>query len=174
MFNYSSSDSVIPSLVFTKAELVYAVAFLLSELSPADNETRIEMVELRHYLTQIRDKVMQASFDGTLKGVLAASGAETGKDAPPTPKTAPAPSLDELRLKFPSLTDEEIQDVLSKVADERKREDDKKKNNMPPPPSFVARPKAIEQHDSPQNPMTKKQMEDRANSRKFATMLGAI
>ena len=73
MFNYSSSETVIPTLSFTKAELIYAVSVLLEEIPDTDNSTRIEMVEVRHYLNQIKDKVSMALTDGAIGRAMAHS-----------------------------------------------------------------------------------------------------
>lgn len=172
MFNYSSSSTIIPSLVFTKAELVYAVSILLANIPPTDNETRIEMVELRHYLTLIKDRVAKAAQDGTLKRAMAASSQDIGNDTPQTTKAAQMPSIDELRLKFPTLSDEEILEVLGNERKEAIGEKREKPNSPPPPPSFIARPIADERPTTPQIPMTKKQIADKENSRKFSLLLG--
>lgn len=178
MFSYSSHETVLPSLVFTKAELVYAMSILMADIPPNDNETRIEMVELRHYLTLIKDRVSLASSDGTLKRAMTASPQNIGDNTPPILKAAPMPSMDELRRQFPSLTDEEIEEAITKAAKERKEEEEKRRatetsNAIPPPPSFIAKPIAEVKPSIPQPPLTKKQIADKENSRKFATLLGA-
>ena len=176
MFNYSSSDAVIPSLVFTKAELVYAISVLTANISPDDNSTGIEMVEIRHYLNLIKDRVALAASDGTLRKVVVATADETGNDTKSGGGIALAPSMDELRLMFPHLSNDEIREVLSNVADEREEAEEKKINvstyRLPPSPSFIARQGEMEKPETMTAPMTKKQMTDKENSRKFCNMLG--
>lgn len=176
MFAYSSSETVIPSLVFTKAELVYALMFLMNEIPDTDNSTRIEMVELRHYLTQIKDRVSQALTDGTIRRGMTCSEGKPVEDNRKAQKPPEGPSMADLRRQFPSLTEEEIAEVLDKArAEQRKRQEEDRKNAPPPPPSFIAKP----EEEKPKEPfvkpvLTPKEKRDRENSRKFMQMLGAI
>lgn len=178
MFAYASSDTVIPSLTFTKAELVYAVAVLMADLSPLDNSTKIEMVEVRHYLNQIKGKVAQALSDGTIGRAMANPDALPDKDTVPKPKEPRMPSMDELRRQFPNLSEEEIKEVLAKAKAERaKNEEEERKSQKPPLPSFVAKPHVVTEAEmlaATAPPLTEKQKQDRENSRKFASMLGSL
>ena len=164
MFNFCSSDTVIPSLTFTKAELVYAMTILMADIPPTDHSTRIEMVELRHYLNQIKDKVALAAVDGTLRGGMAASEAKGVEVSPQDEKNAPMPSMSELRAQFPTLTDVEFNEVVSKARKERMKEEDRKRASLPAPPhpSFVAKG----------NVTTMGVSESKKNSQRFAQLLG--
>lgn len=164
MFNFCSTDTIIPSLTFTKAELVYAMTFLMADIPPSDHSTRIEMVELRHYLNQIKDKVALAAVDGTLRGGMAASAAEGVEVSPQDEKTAPVPSMSELRTQFPTLTDEEFNEVVTKAQKERMQEEKRKRAMLPdnPPPSFIAK----------ENTTTLEVSKSKKNSQRFAQLLG--
>ena len=178
MFSYSSSDVVIPSLVFTKAELVYAISVLMAEMPPDDNTTGIEMVEIRHYLNLIKDRVALAASDGTLRRALAASADETGKDTQQGSKASPAPSMEDLRREFPNLMDFEIVEVIETAKKERREEDRKMRDEeaakLPPKPSFIAKPVEAKATVAPPEQQPAKSSEDRENSEKFAKMLGAF
>ena len=177
MFNIAPDNALIPTLTFTKAELAYVLAFLTGELSPLDNYSRIEMVEIRHYLNQIKDTVARAAADGTLGRAVSLSEGEGHKDIPPPPKAAPMPSMSELRAQFPTLSDDEIREVLSKAQNDRRREDETRRGKETPPPpapSFIAKPNAYEILKPPPKPLSKREEKDRENSVKFAEMLGSI
>lgn len=175
MFNFSTSDDIIPTLTFTKAELVYAVAILLADLSPTDNSTRVEMVEIRHYMNQIKDRVAQAIADGTIGAVLSRQNEKAVIDTPSKTQEATPPSMAELRQRFPSLSEEEIKEILSKAKAERQKEADEKKKDAPPPPSFIAKPDESEKwKPSEGKPLTPEDEKRRENSRKFAQMLGSL
>ena len=178
MFAYASSDIVIPSLTFTKAELVYAVAVLMADLSPLDNSTKIEMVEVRHYLNQIKGKVAQALSDGTIGRAMANPDALPDKDTVPKPQGPRMPSMDELRRRFPNLSEEEIKEVLEKAkAEQEKKAMEEQKTRPTSPPSFIAKPHVVTEAEmlaATAPPLTEKQKQDRENSRKFASMLGSI
>lgn len=178
MFEYSSSDTVIPSLTFTKAELVYAISVLMAEIAPTDNSTPIEMVEVRHYLSLIKDKVATALADGTIGRAMASPDIAKGTDAPDNPQEPRVPSMSELRRQFPNLSEEEIKDVLEKAKHEQEKHESKEKNkSQPPPPSFIAKPHIVTEEEmlaATAPPLTDKQEHDRENSRKFASMLGSV
>lgn len=175
MFTLCPTNYQIPTLTFTKAELVYALSVLTAEIPPTDNSTLLEMVELRYYLTKIKDRVAQAVADGTIGRAMALPGGGGHDDTPPTPKAAPMPSMDELRAKFPTLTDEEIAEVLNKAREEREKEEKERKTKeppLPPVPSFIAKPKEDDKPKPPPKPLTKQEEKNRENSKKFAKMLG--
>ena len=95
MFSFVPVDSVIPSLIFTKAELVYALTQLLDNIPNTDNSTRIEMVELRHYLNLIKDRVLLALADGTIRRGTMLSGEKQVEDTPKVEKQLEGPSMAE-------------------------------------------------------------------------------
>ena len=175
MFSYSSDTSVIPSLTFSKAELLYAALFLLKDISNSDTSTQIEMVEMRHYLNQIKDKVLLAAYNGSLNDI--------GIETPPEPKTPPEakktaiPPMSELKAKFPTLSEEEIREIFEKAQKEREKEEAKKmaekKPEPPPPQSFVitdsSRVGFSANNSQPTKPTNQKEKE---NSQKFASLLG--
>ena len=176
MFAHCPVDTVIPSLTFTKAELVYVLGILLKDVDAIDNSTQIEMVEVRHYMNQIKDRVNMAIADGTVKRVLAHSETKAMDDAPTKPQEPVAPSMAELRQKFPNLTEEEIRDILERArAEQRKKAEEERKNAPPPPPSFIAKPEEAEEGKPIDKPvLTPQAKKDRENSKKFAQMLGAM
>lgn len=186
MFPLGTTTPTLPSLTFTKAELVYALAVLMADIPANDNQTRLELVEIRHYLNQIKDKVQQAVSDGTLERAMPIPGDGAGKDTPPNPKPAPMPSMSELRAKFPTLSEKEIREVLENAKKERLNESSSKKepiDDASPPPysSFIAKPKpkatATDSAQSPKfspPPLSKSEEKQRENSRKFAEMLGQM
>ena len=171
MFSYSNNIEVLPTLTFTRAELVYALTHLLSNINDNDNSTRLEMVELRHYLNLVRNEVEAAARKRELSlGSIPCQRPDNGKDG----MKGRQPDMAELKKKFPSLTEEEIRAVIAKARQEAEKEEaDKRKDAPPPPPSFIAksevmldsRPKAI---------LTPKEEKDRENSREFANLLGGI
>lgn len=111
MFSFVPIDSVIPSLLFTKAELVYAVSVVLADLKDTDDHTKIEMVEMRHFLNQIKDKVVMAAHNGELKAPSFPCG-HFGKDEPRPERRLP--SISELKSQFPTLSEQEIEEILAK------------------------------------------------------------
>lgn len=175
MFAYSSSETVIPSLVFTKAELVYALTKLLNDIPNTDNSTRIEMVELRHYLNLIKDRVLLALADGTIRRGTTLSGEKQVEDAPKVEKRQEGPSMADLKRQFPTLTEEEIREVLDRArAEQKKKAEEERKNAPPPPPSFIAKPEEVEEGKPIEQPiLTPQAKKDMENSKKFAQMLGA-
>lgn len=93
--------------MFTKAELIYIVTVVLADLKPTDDHTKIEMVELRHYINQIRDKVVMAAHSGELKNPSTDSPQKKKEDKP-----SKLPSVKELKEKFPNLTEVEIAEII--------------------------------------------------------------
>lgn len=181
MFAYSSHEEIIPSLVFTKAELIYVVSVLLNSIEDTDNKTRIELVEIRHYLNQIRDRITSALYDGTIsKALFHNDGNNTpnlhekelqvGKDS--------VPSMKELKEKFPNLSEYEIKEIIDKVREEKKNKDEEyrtKKDSLSSPPSFIAKPMQVrESKDLPMSHLSPKEEKDITNSRKFAQLLGNL
>ena len=170
-------DEIIPSLHFTKAELAYFISVLTPSVSVTDDFTLFDLVEVRHYLNLVKDKIAMSISDGTLKKAM--SGIETKKggtdkqeqqDEEPQKKEA-FPSMAELRQKFPSLTEAEIMEVIGKVkADKEKKELEtmlsKSTEPEPPKPSFLA--KNRESNSFTTNETT---IQSRENSRRFASML---
>ena len=176
MFNSCPTNFQIPSLTFTKAELVYALSVLMGDISPTDNETVIEMVELRFYLNKIKERIALAASNGTLRRAMPHSSKKEGECIPSEPEAAEAPSLpsmSELREQFPSLTDEEITEILANAREEREKEEAERKKNEPPPapepPSFVVK-KALPK----ENPKTPEEEKRRENAKRFAELLGTF
>lgn len=170
MFQYSSNDTVIPTLTFTKAELAYVLAFLTSNISLTDNSSQIEMVEVRHFLNLNRDRVDKTVRDGSLlRSISPQTASETpkGKDVPPENGKPHMPSMSELKASFPTLSEEEIRDILEKAKSEQSIVPQQS------PPSFIkktSRPPLVEI----EMPHSKEEEKKRENSRKFASMLGAL
>lgn len=176
MFNYTYSDAVLPSLTFTKAELVYALSVLMADIPPTDNSTRLELVEIRHYLNQIKDRIALALTDGTIARAMASSKGKPDKDIPPKPQEPTMPSMSELKAQFPSLSEAEIKEVLAQArADRLKREEEERKKAPPPQPSFIAKHTTEEEMLAAQRPpLTAELLKDKENSQKFAQMLGSF
>lgn len=175
MFTYASSDTIIPSLTFTKAELVYAITVLMPDIPLNDNQTKLELVELRYFLNKIKDRVAIAASDGSLERAMVLSNEEMHKDILPKTKAAPMPSMSELQAKFPTLTAEEIQETIEKANEDSRKEEELREipSPLPPKPSFISKPKEEnEESTPPKKPMTKEEERKRENSRKFAKMLG--
>ena len=105
----------------TKAELVYIVTVILANLKPTDDHTKIEMVELRHYMNQIRDKVVLAAHAGELKEPSSRTPANKEDNA-----NERLPSMKELKEKFPNLTEVEIAEIIvnAKAEMDAKSQDD--------------------------------------------------
>lgn len=176
MFAHCPTDAVIPSLTFTKAELVYVLSTLLTEVADTDNSTRIELVEIRHYLNQIQDRVALALADGTIGRAMVHCTEKPIEDTPKPEKPPRGPSLADLKRQFPTLSEDEIREVLDKVREEQKRKTEEERKNAPPaPPSFIAKPMKVEQKEPIMQPiLTPQEKKDRENSKKFAQMLGAF
>lgn len=174
MFSYSSMPEVLPSLTFTKAELVYALTRLLKDVDNNDNSTKIELVELRHYLNLIKDDISSAA----IRRELSLGKQSPTPTAPPTvvkeePKK-PIPSMAELKKQFPSLAEDEIKSIIANVRREAEKERRQQEEHLPPPPppNFIA---ASEDDLTPLNDKaiaTPHDDKDRENAQKFASLLG--
>ena len=194
-----TTEDLIPSLHFTKAELAYVLAVLTPSVSPTDDFTKMDMLEIRHYINLIKDKVAMSISDGSLKKALAAlvppvkadlqivatAASGNGKEAPSQEGVENGdsteerfPTMDELKKKFPSLTVAEIREIVGKVKAERERkelaamlEKTEERNATPPPPSFIVQPKSLNGYGyaSPE-----RLAQDKANSQRFASMLGEV
>ena len=165
MYALSSQSEIIPSLIFTKAELVYALVFLMGDVSNRDNSTKIEMVELRHYLNQIKGQVSQAIRAGALDRALPVSSKQ--------PEIASGvPSLTELRKKFPNLTDDEILEILLKVKKEQDKHRQEESSTEIPIPAFIVKEKPMDTRLSAEE--KGKPVNSKENSKKFARLLGQI
>lgn len=175
----STMDEIIPYLHFTKAELAYFITVLIPNVSITDDFTQFDLVEVRHYLNLVKDKIAMSISDGTLKKALSGSvETKDNTDKPivqeEEPKKDTFPSIEELRQKFPSLSEEEIREVVWKVkSDKEKRELEnilsKTTEPEPPKPSFLA--KKRESNSFTTNETT---IQNRENSRRFASMLGEV
>ena len=174
MFSYSDSTEVLPSLTFTRAELVFALTRLVNGIGDNDNSTRIEMVELRHYLNLVKEDVDRASRSGELS--LSNHLPDKGNTSnTPDAESKKAPSMDELKRQFPSLTEAEIMSVIEKAREDTAKEEEKKRKengDVKPPPSFIAKSE-VEINPQPVNSvLSEKDKKDKENSKKFAGMLG--
>lgn len=176
MFAHCPTDAVIPSLTFTKAELVYVLSTLLTEVADTDNSTRIELVEVRHYLNQIQDRVSMALADGTIGRAMTHSSDKPIGDTKKHEKQPEVPSIEDLKRRFPTLSGDEIREVLDKAREEQKRkEEEERKNAPPPPPSFIAKPIQREPEENvPTHVLTPQEKKNMENSKKFAQLLGAF
>ena len=182
MFTYSTNETVIPSLSFTKAELAYALFVLMKDIPLCNISTGIELVEVRHYLNQIGDKVLLSTHDGTLKQAVADSigTKESIKiEEPKNNTSSPAiPSMDDLKRQFPNLTESEISDILESAKQEqRKKDEDERKKPTPPPlPSFKVKPKqegiGFPVPEATQKPSVSEDDIDEAE--RFARLLGSF
>lgn len=176
MFTHIPSETIIPTLTFTKAELVYALSVLMSDIPANDNQTRLELVEIRYYLNRIKDRVEQAIADGTIERAMPSLSTDEYKATPIIPKAAPMPSMSELRAKFPTLTAEEIQETIEKAKEHSRKEEELRENPspLPPMPSFISKPKPEEKLKPPPRPLTKHEIKNRENSIKFSSLLGQM
>ena len=177
MFTYSSSEAVIPSLTFTKAELLYAISCLLKDIPDNDNSTKIEMVEVRHYLNLNQGEVSKALSEGTISRPLEHSEDKKVESTDTETEAATMPSMGDLKRQFPNLSEEEIKEIIEKARIEReshKEEKEIKSPTLPQPPSFVAKP--IEESENPimKQKLSPKELKDIENSKKFASMLGSF
>lgn len=182
MFPFPESDTTVPSLVFTKAELIYALLVLTPDISPEDNATKIEMVELRHYLNLIKDRIAKAISDGTLRQAMATSSPRAiDNDAVRPSDATPKPTIDELRRRFPMLTQGEIEEIISNARGDRSGSEaevhsggDSQKEAVQS--SFVVKSPSQKGSTSatlPSRPLSDKSRRDMENARKFASLLGA-
>lgn len=175
-----------PSLIFTKAELVHIVTNLLTQIDDNDNETRLEMVEMRHYCNEIKAEIaalaasraLSCKTDETLS-IKEEKPVETPSGT--TPK--PVPTLAELHRQFPTLSLAEIKDILDKAKEEQERlkAETKDKGQKVSPikmPNFIAKseeelyPNAKPPKDAPPKVKTAKDLADEENTRKFVELLG--
>ena len=175
MFAHCPTDAVIPSLTFTKAELVYVLSTLLTEVADTDNSTRIELVEVRHYLNQIQYRVAMALSDGTIGRAMSHFSEKPG-DTKKQEKQPEVPSMADLKRRFPTLSEDEIREVLDKAREEQNRKaEEERRNNPPPPPSFIAKPIQREPKENvPTHVLTPQEKKNMENSKKFAQLLGAF
>ena len=169
------SDTTIPSLTFTKAELVYALSVLMPDIPANDNHTLLELVELRFYLNRIKEKVAQAASNGMLERAMPLPDNEVCKDTPPEPKAAPMPTMSELRTRFPTLSEEEIQEVLEKAKENSingKEVSNKNPIHLTPTYSFIVKPRNDEKSESSPILLTKQDIKNREQAKKFSQLLG--
>ena len=186
MTTYSSSETVIPSLSFTKAELAYLLFVLMKDIPFTNTSNKIELVEVRHYLNQIGEKVLLSTHDGSLKEAIREAIAEPKQEAEEKKMAVeqpPTPNIQDLKAQFPTLSEEEIKEILASAKEERKKKEAEQaqKNALPPRPSFL-----VKQQDGNSTPSTPSQSHetaslspskadrDKETSKKFATLLGAF
>lgn len=155
---YSSDEAVIPTLKFTKAELVYIVQKLTADLSTRDNTTTLEMVELRHYCNLIKKDIDESAKKGELDIISKPKGSPFTKDPNSKPIT-----FEQLQKEFPSLTAEEIRDILDTARQEQKKE--KTSRKVQEPPKFYTKQEQTQ---------TKEEKEKAENARKFESLLGGV
>lgn len=175
MFNYTTSETVIPTLAFTKAELVYLLKVILKEIPDTDNYNKIEMVEVRHYMNQIKDRVSLALADGTIGWATAHREEKPEECTPKAEKPPEGPSMADLKRQFPNLSEDEIKEVLQRAKEERRKEEEKKKKDAPPlpPPMFVKKP-IEDTEEGVMQPITSiKAQIDKEETKKFFQLLGA-
>ena len=158
MHVYSSDAAVIPTLKFTKAELVYIVQKLTADLSTRDNATLLEMVELRHYCNLIKKEINDSAKKGELDIIQKPKEKCHAKDPNSRPITQ-----EQLQKEFPSLTLEEIKDILETARHEEGHENTTQK--VQAPPKFYTKQEQIE---------TKEEKEKAENARKFESLLGGV
>ena len=191
MYEYSDSHNQISSLTFTKAELTYLLFVLMKDVPITNTSTTIEMIELRHYLNQIKKEITHSTFNGGLYQAVAesinATSSKPLKNAPTSPlsrndtntHTHSLPSLEALKQQFPTLSEEEIKEVLenARIEQQKKAEEEQKKNPTiaPPPIKFLTAIGETESSHTVQvqgssdnvNPSTE-------NSQRFASLLGEV
>ena len=174
MFDYSTSETVIPTLVFTKAELVYLLKVILKEIPDTDNYNKIEMVEVRHYMNQIKDRVSLALADGTIGSHTTHLEKKMEECTTKAEKPPEGPSIAELKRQFPTLSEAEIEEVLQSAKEERRKEEEKtkKENPPPPPPVFMQRPIEDTEDGVMQPVVSIKQRIDKEETKKFFQLLG--
>lgn len=181
MFNFVPQNAQIPSVTFTKAELAYILAILTPELSPIDKSSMLEMVELRFYLNRIKDRVDRAISDGTLQSALMKMTEEKGAKESPTSRVqvSSIPTMKDLRTQFPTLTEEEIRDVIEKAKAEKQIELEKSndKENLDRSPSpFIVQPAQKKKPWGVAAPPSSRDNKDsfKENSQNFAKLLGSF
>ena len=157
---YSSDAAVIPTLKFTKAELVYIVQKLTTDLSTRDTTTMLEMVELRHYCNLIKKEITEAAKKGELDIIPKPKEKAFTKDPDSKPIT-----FERLQKEFPNLTAEEIRDILDTARHEQQK--DKRNSKVIEIPKFYT--KTVEDRQE-----TKDERGKSENSRKFESLLGGV
>jgi hypothetical protein len=191
MYEYSDKSNQLSSLTFTKAELTYLLFVLMKDVPITNTSTSIEMIELRHYLNQIHKEITHSTFNGELyKAVVESFNATSTKPIKNTAtipssktdtntRTHSLPSLEALKQQFPTLSEQEIQEVLENARKEqqKKAEEEQKKNPTfsPPPIKFLTAIGETESAHNVQvqgtsvnlNPSTE-------NSQRFASLLGEV
>ena len=185
MFAYSSSETIIPSLTFTKAELAYTLFVLLKDIPFTNNSDKIELVEVRHFINQIKNKVLLSTHDGSLRNAIADSVGMEVSDVNEEPNKekeetkASLPSIKELKEKFPTLSEEEIRDILERerIEQKKKREAEKPKQEPnPPKTSFIVKEEDMisSTESNEKSPTIARNSDvDKETSFKFANLLGA-
>lgn len=163
MFSFTTSETIIPTLKFTKAELLYVATHMMQEVDIKDQESVIDMVEARYYLNRIRSEVSQAIYKGVLEG-----GVEVHKGNKKTPQKPHLPSVSELSKQFPYLTEKEILEIISAAETQ-----DTPQNGVEietPLPQIVK--EDIYEEEPQTGAAYEKKQRDKENSTKFATLLG--
>ena len=170
-----------PSVSFTKAELAYAIFILMDDIPITNNSTKMELLELRHYLNQIKEYVALSTHDGTLikaaKTALQGFGEQIPYNEPTEPEKPLLPSLTALKSQFPTLTEDEIQEIISKNREEQEKEVKEKESKMPPPlpKGLIKKPFAHlvdKRLDPVEQIVSTPEKQEESNTKKFATMLG--
>lgn len=178
-------SELLPSLIFTKAELVHIVTNLLTQIDDNDNETRLEMVEMRHYCNEIKAEIAALAASRALSCKVDKDlpiKEEKPVETPSTPSPKPIPTLTELHKQFPTLSLAEIKDILAKAKEEQEhsKTDTKDKGQKAAPikvPTFIAKseeelyPDAKPIKASPLKVKTAKDLADEENTRKFVELL---
>lgn len=178
MFPLTDNGETPPSLVFTKAELLYFFHFVLPSIKDEAYNSQIDMVEVKHYLSQLKDNISLALADGSLERAVSHSSPPPDKSTPKQEEAPKPPSIADLKAQFPNLSEEEIKDILNteRTAQALSQKQPSTPPPPPPPPSFS--PKQITPiklpHSEPIVPITPQQKKDRENSIQFASMLGAF
>lgn len=178
MFPLIDNGETPPSLVFTKAELLYFIHFILPSSDAKEYNSKIDMVEVKHYLNQLKDPIALALSDGSLERAVSHSSPPPDKSTPKHQEAPKTPSIADLKAQFPNLSEEEIKDILhtERPAQEHSRNQPSNTPPPPPPPSFAPKPIAPIKlpHSEPRAPINPQQERDRENSVQFASMLGAF
>lgn len=173
----NQTDILIPSLTFTKAELAYVLFILLKDIPLTNTSSKIELVEARHYLNQIGEKVLLSTHDGTLRqAIVDAPGTLPRTEKPQPLKSQDEPSLEELKAQFPSLSESEIQEILASAKSDRIRKEEEK-----PVPEEPPLPYLIDSHSAEPSQSNEKRSvrmgdeeQDKETSKRFASLLGAF
>ena len=191
------SEEVIPSLMFSKAELSYLLFVMMRDISINNNTERVDLVEVRHYFNQIKDKVLLSTFNGELKeAVQKAVGGEgihkenysngdhgTGEAKRQNNSATGTGTIEELRKRFPTLSDTEINEILTTAKNEqmaklkeeiRQKEEKERAEEVP---SFLRKKKRIVTEEEAGSfefgDGREKGKKKGTDSQKFANMLGS-